>query len=99
MKAYLHLVRDDSFMPKYALECTGGQILNFQNTFDRTRDEIRVKIQSRIYLRNSNLNEIFVYPCSDRQKHQHQLVSYIYCIFMTKIISNYFTFQSETTGQ
>ena len=33
-------------MPKYKSECTGDQILNFQNTFDRACDEIRMEIQT-----------------------------------------------------
>jgi hypothetical protein len=39
---YLHLVRHNPTMTKYASECTGDQILNFQNTFDRTCDDIRM---------------------------------------------------------
>jgi hypothetical protein len=34
-------------MSKYALEWTGGQILNLQNTFDRGCDEINLEIQYR----------------------------------------------------
>ena len=37
-----------NFMPKYASECTGGQILKFQNTFDRTCDDIGMGIQTKI---------------------------------------------------
>jgi hypothetical protein len=33
-------------MSKYALEWTGGQILNLQNTFDRGCDEINLEIQT-----------------------------------------------------
>jgi hypothetical protein len=42
-------------------KCIGmhwGQIFNFQNTFDRACDEIRLEIQSRNCRRMSNLNEI-----------------------------------------
>jgi putative NADPH-quinone reductase len=44
MKSYLHLVRHNPSMPKS--ERTGDQILNFQNTFDRVCDEIRMEIQT-----------------------------------------------------
>ena len=33
-------------------ECTGAQILNFQNTFDRPCDEIRIEIQTENFFRN-----------------------------------------------
>jgi hypothetical protein len=46
MKSYLHLI--------CALECKGGggQILNFQNTFDRAYDEIMMEIQTENFLRS-----------------------------------------------
>ena len=47
MKSYLHLVWHNPSMPKYPSECTGGQILNFQNTLDRVCNEIRMKIYRR----------------------------------------------------
>jgi hypothetical protein len=50
MKSYLHLIWHYPSMPKYPSECTGWsnlpQILNFQNTFDRAWNEIRMKIQT-----------------------------------------------------
>jgi hypothetical protein len=45
MKSFLHLILHNLSMPKYPSECTGGQILNFQNTFDRAWNKIRMKIQ------------------------------------------------------
>jgi hypothetical protein len=44
--SYLHLIWCNPSMPKYPSECTGGQILNFQNTLDRAWNEIRMKIQT-----------------------------------------------------
>jgi hypothetical protein len=46
-------------LPALDLTQSGGQILNYQNTFDRVCDEIRMKID-RKFLRNPtfNLNEI-----------------------------------------
>ena len=42
-------------MPKYASECTGGYILKFQNTFDRTCDDIGMGIQTT-FPRKPNLD-------------------------------------------
>jgi len=53
----------------HAKLCIGRQrcqILNFQNTFDSPCDEIRLEIQSRKYLRKSNLNEINKTLCSTK---------------------------------
>jgi hypothetical protein len=33
-------------MPKYPSECTRGPILNFQDTFDRVCEKIRMEIQT-----------------------------------------------------
>jgi hypothetical protein len=58
MKSYLQLIWHNPSMPKYPSECTGGQINNFQNTFDRPWNEIyRMKIQTE----NSKIL-IFSYP-------------------------------------
>jgi hypothetical protein len=45
-------------MTRYASECTLGQILNFQNIFDRACEEIRLEIQIKNFLQKFNLNEI-----------------------------------------
>jgi len=58
MKSYLHLIWHNLPMLIYASEWNGGNIWNFQNTFDRSCDEIRLDIQSKKCLRKSNLNEI-----------------------------------------
>jgi hypothetical protein len=39
-------------IPIYASECTGGQILNFQNTFNRACDEIKMEIQTEHFFGN-----------------------------------------------
>jgi hypothetical protein len=62
----VHLDWHNPSIPKYASECTGGQNLNFQNTFDSPCDEIRLELQSRKYLRKSNLNEIKKTLCSTK---------------------------------
>jgi hypothetical protein len=36
----------------YVKGTTGAQILNFQNTFDRPCDEIRIEIQTENFFRN-----------------------------------------------
>jgi hypothetical protein len=51
MKSYLHLIWHNPSMPKYQSECTGDQILNFQNAFDRAWNEIRMKIQTENFFR------------------------------------------------
>ena len=58
IKTYLHLIWHNPSMPKYPSESTGGQNLKFQITFDRACDDIRLEIQSRKFLRKSNLNLI-----------------------------------------
>jgi hypothetical protein len=60
MKSYLHLIWHNPFMTKYASECTGGQILNFQNTFDMACDEIRIGDADRKFLWKPNVNEISI---------------------------------------
>jgi hypothetical protein len=42
-------------IPIYASECTGGQILNFQNTFNRACDEIKMEIQTTFLWKLNNL--------------------------------------------
>jgi hypothetical protein len=43
-------------------ECTGAQILNFQNTFDRPCDEIRIEIQTEnLQKRRTNTKMVIMY--------------------------------------
>ena len=49
MKSYMHSIWYNLFMTKYASVCTGGQILNFQNTFDGACDKIRMEIHEHMW--------------------------------------------------